>query len=410
MSLEIVTCPSDRVADLLATAQIPFSETVSPEFIARIAPVIEPDRFLTALDGQAIVGTAGVFSFRLAVPGGERTIEAPCGGISWVTVLPTHRRQGLLRGMMRRMLDDCRARGEPLAALWASEAPIYQRFGFGLASLSIGLEAETRAMAFTRDRPQTGRFRLVEIESAAPIVAPIYAAAGRQRAGFVARPDAWWPVCLPDPEKNRRGGEVKRVVVYETDDGPEAYAVYNVKADWNVRGTAGQLTVQEAIGATARGTRELWRWLFDVDLVRSLRAWRLPPDHPLFGLVAEPRRLGATIGDGLWLRIVDVAAALEARHYRADGRLTLELRDEFCPWNAGCWTLDVAGGAGRARLSSARPDLVLDTNDLAALYLGGTSAAALAGAGRVVERRAGAVELADRVFPTPLQPWCPAEF
>ncbi|HEY1169329.1 MAG TPA: sterol carrier protein domain-containing protein, partial [Candidatus Limnocylindrales bacterium] len=197
-------------------------------------------------------------------------------------------------------------------------------------------------------------------------------------------------------------------------EGPEAYAVYKIKGEWNSRGPAGTLTVEEAIASTPRGTREMWRYLLDVDLVRTLKASRLPTDHPLFWLAAEPRRLGTTMGDGLWLRIVDVAAALEGRTYgidgRGSGRLTLELRDEYCPWNAGRWRLDVSDGQARASGTDSEADLALDANDLACLFMGGSTATALAGAGRVVELRPGSLAMADSLFPTASMPWCPQEF
>jgi predicted acetyltransferase len=172
--------------------------------------------------------------------------------------------------------------------------------------------------------------------------------------------------------------------------------------------------VEEAIGCTPRGTREIWRYLLDVDLVHTLKTWRLPYDHPLIALAAEPRRLGMTMGDGLWLRIVDVAAALEGRTYGiagiGSGRLTLDLRDDYCPWNAGRWTLDVSEGRGRVAGATEAADLALDANDLASLFLGGFTAAALAAAGRVVELRPGALAVADGLFPTATKPWCPQEF
>ena len=196
--------------------------------------------------------------------------------------------------------------------------------------------------------------------------------------------------------------------------GPEAYAVYKTKPEWNVRGPAGTLIVEEAIASTARGTREIWRYLFEVDLVRTVKAWRLPFDHPLFLLAAEPRRLGTTMGDGLWLRIVDAAAALAGRTYGVDGRgsggLTLDLRDDYCPWNAGRWRLDVSDGHAGVARTEGEADLALDANDLGALFLGGCTAAALAAAGRVVEMRPGSLAVADALFPTALQPWCPQEF
>ena len=120
------------------------------------------------------------------------------------------------------------------------------------------------------------------------------------------------------------------------------------------------------------------------------------------------------MGDGLWIRIIDVAAALEGRTYGVDGlgrgQVRIDLRDEYCPWNAGRWSIEVEEGRARVTRTDAEPDLALDANDLASLFLGGFSATALAAAGRVVEIRPGGLAAADSLFPTPLQPWCPQEF
>ena len=410
MSTDIRACPPDRFRELLKLAEVAFAEDLPDDMIDRAERVADRERFLTALDGDRMVATAGVLTVRLKVPGGD----LPAGGVTWVTVLPSHRRRGLLRGMMRLMIDDCHRRGEPIAILWAAEGAIYQRFGFGLATLCLNLEAETQSVGFAREWDPEGACRLLPVGEGLDLVTPVYEAARAQRAGFLARTPDWWLGILPRIGKDSTGGEARRLVVYETADGPEAYAVYKVKADWNVRGPAGLLTVEEAIGATARGTREIWRFLLNVDLVRTLKAWRLPADHALLHLAAEPRRLGITVGDGLWLRVVDVAAALEGRSYGADGaatgRLTLDLRDDYCPWNAGRWTLDVASGRPRVARSDGDADIALDANDLGALYLGGLRATALALAGRVVELRGGGLAVADRLFEAGAQPWCPQEF
>jgi predicted acetyltransferase len=246
------------------------------------------------------------------------------------------------------------------------------------------------------------------------LVAPVYEAARSQRAGFLGRTPDWWVGQLPRTDKDARGGEARRLVVYETEAGVEGYAVYKTKPDWSVRGPNGTLTVEEAVGSTTRGTREIWRFLFGVDLIRTLKTWRLPTDHPLLGLVAEPRRLGITLGDGLWLRIIDVKAALEGRTYGLDGRgigrLTFDLQDEYCPWNAGRWRIDVSDGHAVAERTEAEADLSIDANALASLFLGGFKAAALAAAGRLGELRPGSLAAADALFPTLLQPWCPQEF
>ena len=347
---------------------------------------------------------------RLSVPGGE----LPTGGVTFVTVMPSHRRRGLMSGMMRRMIDDCHGRGEPVAALWAAEGAIYQRFGYGLATVCCNLEAEMRSVGFAREWPSEGFCRLLPVGQGRDLVATIYDAARATRAGFLARTPDWWTGILPLVEKDAKGGEARRLVVYETADGPEAYAVYKTKPEWNVRGPGGVLTVEEAIASTPRGTREVWRYLLGVDLVRTLKTWRLPSDHPIFALAAEPRRLGTTMGDGLWLRIVDLPAALEGRTYGgaggASGRVVLEIRDDYCPWNAGRWSLDVEAGRARVTKSTADADLSLGANELGAMLLGGVSAASLAESGRVEELRPLALAAADRLFLTALKPWCPQEF
>ncbi len=410
MSLEVRTCPPERFAELLRAAEVAFSEDASDDLIERVKLIADPSRWVCALDDDRIVATAGVFSMRLSVPGGE----LPAGGVTWVTVQPTHRRRGILRQMMRSMIDDCHTRGEPLAMLWASEAPIYQRFGYGLATYSTNLDADLGATRFTREWPVEGNFRLLPAGQGRELVAPVYDAVRSQRAGFPARPPQWWIGELPLADKDAKGGEVKRLVVYETDSGVEAYAIYKTKADWNIKGTQGIVTVSEAIGSTPRGQRAIWRYLFDLDLMRKLHTWRLPPDHPVLLLAAEPRRLGITLGDGLWLRIVDAKAALEGRRYGLDGdasgELTIELSDDYCPWNAGLWRLEVHDGRASVAPASGEPDVRLDANDLGAMFLGGFGASQLASAGRVEEGKRGGLSRADRLFLTALAPWCPMEF
>ncbi len=410
MRIEIRACTPERFPELLRTAEVAFSEDVSDDLIERIRKVSDPERFVGALDGDRFVATGGVFSSRLRVPGGD----LPAGGVTWVTVLPSHRRRGILRQMMRRMIDDCHAREEPLAMLWASEGSIYQRFGYGMATVSVGLEAESRAVGFAREWPPEGRCRLIPAGLGLDLVEPVYEAARTQHPGFLGRTPDWWVGILPNLEKDGKGGEARRLVVYESDRGPEAYAVYKTKADWNGRGPGGVVTVEEAIGCTPLGTREIWRYLLGLDLMRTLKSWRLPLDHPLIALAAEPRRLGLSMGDGLWLRIVDVAAALEGRTYgigeTGSGALNLDLRDDYCPWNAGLWRLEVSAGRARVARTGGQADLTLDANSLGSMFLGGSTATALAAAGRVEETRPGALAAADRLFPTATMPWCPQEF
>ena len=409
MSVEIRTCTPDRWDEMLTMVDGVFAENPPPEALGRFKSVSDLDRFLTALDRDRVVGASGVLTLQMTVPGGT----VPAGGVTLVGVMPTHRRQGVMSSIMRRLIDDCHARGEPVAILWASEGAIYQRFGYGLATASYNLEADTRYAKLTRDWPREGSFRMLAAQDAATVIAPIYEKARSARPGFLGRNGVWWRRIVEDHDPARREDH-KRIVVFETGDGPEAYAVYCQKIDWDYRGSIGTVKVLEAIGSTPRGTREIWRYLMGIDLTQTVKAWTLPADHPIFALMAEPRRLGVTVGDALWLRIVDVVRALEGRRYglagSATGRIVMELRDDYCPWNEGRWQLEVADGVGRLQRSQSEPDLALDANDLGSIYLGGFTVAGLAQAGRIVELRSGGLAAADTLLRGALQPWCPEEF
>ena len=216
-------------------------------------------------------------------------------------------------------------------------------------------------------------------------------------------------VRLADPEHWRHGGGPMFRAVWEDVEGePQAYALYRSHGKWEDGIPAGELHVREAIGATPQATREIWRFLFGVDLIKTVKTWHLPPDHPLFLSVTEPRRLHASSGDALWVRLVDMPAALGERSYAADGELAFSVRDDFCPWNEGTWTLRSEGGRVVERGGEA--DLRLGAVDLGSVYLGGWDFTALQRAGRVEELTPGAVERADALFRTAAQPWCPEVF
>jgi len=368
----------------------------------------EPDRIIAAFDGGEPVSTAGALTFRLSVPGGE----AAAAGVTLVGVSPSHRRRGILRSMMRHQLDDIHARGEPLAILWASEGAIYQRFGYGLATLNGTFEIERAGAVFARPASAEGTVRLVDIETAMGILPALYDRVRVETPGMVGRSETWWRwITLRDTDQMRSANGMKFLAVYEADGQVEGTAVYRVKPDWDDRGPNGRLVAQEVLATTPRATRDLWAWLFDVDLVRLVRAVRGPVPHPLQLLLAEPRRLGFTIGDAIWLRVVDVPAALAARTYGRPGTLVLEVRDGFCPWNAGRWRLDAAeDGRGTVERTTAVPDLTLDATDLGATYLGTFRFSELARVGRVVENTAGALLRADALFASARAPWCSTMF
>lgn len=391
----------------LDTCELAFGEAFHEGDLPTWEPLLERERSLCAFDDGAMVATAGIYSFGMTIPGGE----LPAAGVTSVGVLPSHRRRGILTSMMRRQLDDVHARGEPLAILWASEGGIYQRFGYGLATLVGRIAVEQSRAAFRQPLTPRGRLRLVDPEEAAEALPPIYERFRATSPGAITRSPAWWAAGpLYDAEHHRRGAGPLFRAVYELEGRAEGYALYRIKGSWDHIGHASTLQVREAVGLSPTAVAEIWRFLCDVDLVAEIEAQRVQPDHPLLLLVSEPRRLRLTLGDGLWLRIVDIAAALGRRSYAAEDAITFDLTDAFCPWNAGRWLLEAGEAEARVTRTEAPADLSMDTTDLAATYLGGFSFGDLVRAGRVAECRSGAVARADAIFRTDRAPWSPGMF
>jgi predicted acetyltransferase len=380
-----------------------FGHRNDAEDAERFARWIDVKRMHLARDGDRVVGGAGAFTYRMSVPGGA---TVPAAGVTVVGVLPTHRRRGVLTAMMRAQLDDCRARGEALAYLWASEATIYGRFGYGMASRAGSMRLTRDRATFAEPFEPRAAVRLVELEEAARTFPPLYEQLFAQRAGLFSRTQEWWETRRlapsawePRPPKN--------LALLELDGEPAGYAIYRVKAEWAPGGySTGALEVVEAVAPTPEATRELWRWLLDFDWTSQIEAELLPPDHPLFLLLAEPRRMDFQLGDGIWVRLLDLPAAMAARSFAGEGEVVVELTDGFRPENAGRWRI----GGGGAERTDAAAGLALDVSGLGSVYLGGFSFAELVRASRARELEHGAAERADALFRTTAEPWCAEVF
>jgi predicted acetyltransferase len=404
MSWHVRPCAS---AEELRAAAAPlwhyFGRSVpTPEQLDALGRILPPERMHAAWEEGRAVGGAGAHLFALTVPGGP----VPAAGVAAVGVLPTHRRRGILTAMMRAQLDACHARGEPIACLWATEDVIYGRFGYGLASFAAEIDLPRERSAYVAPGEPFGTTRLVALTAAEPLVAPVYERVAARTPGMFARSPAWWQArILTDPEWRRRGGGDLQCVVLEAATGPAAYALYRINTAWDRGVQTGTVTVVEALGDSPRATAAIWRYLLDIDWMAHVRAILLPLDHPLLLLVAEPRRLRLSYRDGLWIRLVDVGAALAARSYATPGSVVIEVVDRFCPWNAGRWRVGEA--VGRA---ASEVELRCDVTALGSAYLGGFTWAQLARALRVEELRPGALAHADALFRSDCAPWCPEIF
>ncbi|MFF7866284.1 GNAT family N-acetyltransferase [Streptomyces qaidamensis] len=371
----------------------------------------ELDRSLGAWDGDECVGTAGAFSFRLTVPGGA---SVPAAGVTMVSVAATHRRRGVLTSMMRRQLDDVRASGEPLAVLTASEPAIYGRFGYAAATFHLRVEIDTTRVRLTSLPAGTDDVR---VRYAAPadvldVCEAVYARLVPSRAGMLARQPGWERVELLDPESDRGGASPLQCVLAERDGETVGYARFRVKPDWDAAGPDGTVILESSAALDSAADAALWRFLFGIDLTSSLvvRGRGRPVDDAMQHWVSDIRRCRPQVLDSLYLRPVDVGAALEARTYQAPVDVVFEVEDAFCPWNSGRWRLSGdAKGASCERTADAA-DLVLSVRELGAAYLGGVSLASLGAAGRVAEVRRGALAEASLGFGTGVAPWLPHGF
>lgn len=359
------------------------------------------DRTIAAFDDGEIVAGAAIFSRNLTVPGAV----VPVAGVTLVAVSPTHRRRGLLTAMMGMQLTGLYESGETVAALSAAEAGIYGRFGYGPASQVARLRGVQRAMAFRPDvHLGAGRIRLLDREKALPLISQVYDRVRRTSVGWVDRPARFWEARLSDSP----GATSLRYAVHSEPDGAvTGYALYRLRPEGNGTGDVSEVQVVELAAATRQAYAAVWRFLLDLDGHFRISAL-VALDEPLPLLLADPRGARLAPVDNLWVRLVDVERALAARRYATPVDVVLEVCDGFCPWNNGRYRLVADGSWVTCVRTSAPADLSLTAADLGAVYLGGTTLATLAAAGRVVEQRPGALARSTVAFRGEREPFHPS--
>jgi predicted acetyltransferase len=401
VGIEIRIPAEDELRAAMQAGEAAFGEETREGEFERFSKMLPHHRWFAAYDGDRPVGTTTSFPFQLTVPGGELA----AGGVTWVGVLPSHRRRGILRELMKQQLEDLRDRGEPLAVLYASEPLIYGRFGYGVAAPSVSMDGETARFSYRDDPGPTGAVRIIDAAEALQVLPPVYDSVRREVPGFVARDsDVWELTRLADPEHWRRGAGPKFFAVIELDGKPVGYAIYRIKSDWQDGFSQSQVKLVEAIAASPVATRELYRFLYGIDLVVRVHG-KYDPGSPLFLMVADPRSLHLKFSEGLWLRLVDVEAALAGRAYEGDDAVIADVADSFCPWNVGRWRIGKT-----VERTDDEADLELDIADLASAYLGAFDFNELAAAERVRELKPGALQRASDLFRTTRPPYCPEDF
>ena len=351
---------------------------------------------VTAWDGDRCVGHAGAFPFDTTVPGGN---TLPTSGVTRVGVLTTYRRQGVLTRMMTQLLEEAKDRGNVLASLRASEAVIYERYGFGVAAEAASITLRPRE-AGSVQRPAEGTMRLLQRDEIMDVVPALYERCARRRVGTVSRPRYMWTRYLDDA---LTGKKPSFVAVHEDSTGTaDGYVHYTT--GWDEHSESGKGEIEDLFGADDAVERALWQYLLGVDLVVEWTAGERPIDDAVRHSLTNRRAYKLTARwDEQWVRVIDLDVALGARTYRSTDRsVTIQVTDPMLTANNGTWRVDAYG----AFRSHNEPDLQADITTVSAAYLGGTSWRELADAGRVRARSQDAIEDADTLFAARPSPFC----
>lgn len=399
----LVDVPESRRPEQVAVDHWAFPTAMTePEALALPSPLSwERARGVQTADGELVATHASYPFTGFPVPGARTAVS----GLTWVGVHPAHRRRGLLTAMMTEHFSRSLARGEAVSALFAAEAAIYGRFGYGLAAHDLRVQVPRGARL--RDVPgaeaMTVRLEVVEAERHGPLVEAVHAAV--DRPGWARRETPQLRAHhLSDPPAWRDGAEPLRIAVVEDGGRPTAYALFRRRSAWEDAGPRGTVRVREVVAPGAAAARALWGVLVDLDLMATVEAGLLATDDPITHLLVDPRAARPRLADNLWVRLLDVPKALGARRYAAPVDVVLEVTDTRLPTNAGRWRL--VGDTAHADVAAAdRPaDLSLDVRELGSAYLGGVSLAGLAAAGLVTEHTPGSLARAATAFGWPTAP------
>ncbi len=393
MNIVVRTIVESEFDRLSRSEAMGFGIHASDEYVQVARSFAELDRTFGAFEGDHVVGSATTRSSEMTVPGGVLRL----GYVDDVSVLPTHRRRGIMTRIIGKQLEQMRERGEPLAALTSSESLIYERFGYGTATWVNEWTIERPYTAMKMPPNAGGHIRFVSADEARAEWPALHSRLRPNRLGMVRYSDAYWQAALRDTHEQRRGASAFFHAALKREGRVAGLCSYRIRGK--------TVLVVFLMAEDAEVEAELWRFCFSIDLMDEIRAFNQPMDHSLTWRLEDPRRLRMSARDHIWLRLVNVEDALASRTYANHGSIVLRVRDEFCPWNDGVYTLEGGReGAGCVR-GAGDPQLELGASDLASAYLGGVSFSTLARAGRVVERSTGALAIAGKMFSAERAPW-----
>ena len=409
MTIELRPVTDNNFVEWRKAVRHGFGEQVHPDDIARLRnDRAELDRLVAAVDTGSgrIIGTGGADSYSLTVPGGA---TVPMAGVAYMTTSVTHSRQGAFSSMMSQIHSAARERGDIIAGLWASQSHLYSRFDYGLAINSYDWEIDPSYGAFSHspvsdDDESDAHVYFVGADEAAAMLPGIYEQMRQQTTGAVDRSPGRWRYELFDEERVRARASSMFFAICEEAGEQTGYVAYRMRRVGDT--DMGTLEVSEQVSVTDTAHATMWRFLLNFDLVGKIIAVNRPADDPLWWMLSDPRRLNRKSHDALWLRLLDIPKALEARTYNADGRLKIALVSEAQPEVTGTYVLDIDDSQASVKKTTDKPDVVVTPADLAALYMGGVTPGSLVEAGRVDVITTGSLAKLHGMFSTDSAPWC----
>jgi predicted acetyltransferase len=358
----------------------------------------EPGRTYGAFAGDTVIGTVASIGAAMTVPGGA---SVPMAAVTAVGVRTDYRRQGALTAMMRRQLEDLT---EPLAALHASEPTIYGRYGYGLGTIGRTFKVNVKRGRLRDDVPTAGTVRLVSGDEAQAVLPVAYPPLQANRPGMMSRPPSWWVINY----ERRLKHDYLRVAVHrgedEAVDGWLAYRPGGLTPG-DVR-TGSGLVVLDFQAASQAVANDLWRFLLGVDLVEEVSAYYRPLDDPIEAMLVDLFAVRSEPEDELWVRVVDVPAALAARTYGPADPVVVEIVDTLLPNNSGRYVISPQG----TERTGAPAAITMTVETLGMVYLGTWRPSDLAAIGRLTAHDPAALAATDRLFATDRPSWCGSLF
>lgn len=369
----------------------------------RFVDQVDLQRTYAPFDGDEIVGTAASFSFDVSLPGGSSTAM---GGLTMVSVLPTHRRRGLLNRLIGAHFADCQERGESLTGLWASEYQIYGRYGYGEAAPTCDISIDARSVGVPAARDDV---RLVDGDEARRVFPEIYERVYAARPGRLSRSENYWEHRhFYDPPERRSGASARRYVVAYREGEAVGYTTFRQKSKWENSVAAGLVSVGELFGIDSAARLSLWSLVCSVDLFPNVRAANVPIDFELPWQAARPQMIERRVLDGIFLRLLDVPRALGARGYVGSDSMVMEVADPM-GIAGGTFRVDVSAGVATCAEVADAPDVGLDIAALSSVYLGADLVGPLSRAGRITGS-AEALQRLRSLLRSDVAPCCPEIF